>query len=539
MCAQRSSAPREGAIATALVTAGAVLAWLVVGLAVGESTSWPPAAVVALALGGGLLVGMITHSAASGGIHGWPRIVGRGVITAVMGVMIGELATLIALSGSIDHRLDERAVNNAASSPAVAQALDALNHARTERLDLDQSVDQARQHRDDALVVARCEYRPLPECPQTHITGIPGIGPETQTANALLTAAQQEFDTAIATREREKARIDARIAQDEQAFTQARQTATTNSERGLGLRWTTMNDLTLTDPQAHSGTLTLRLVLMTFFALLYLLPLILRLWQRQTTRDHRVAAHAKRERAELEAETAIAIKQAEVRQATEIMWAEQQLACARLAVEAQTVINLAYHRRQIAEALSTPADLTGPSLVTLEHSAEPADDDIYLPIAAQAEAASQAALPSPISSAERGEPHEGQPVSLSRSSPEVPDFTADPLGAATRWIRPLVPPFVTRALESTVQPLRAARQAFDEVEEITFMLRRTHKVTIDSQNQPEPHPVAPTACDEEADRARITSVRLAPDQPNQFSSDPAALAELRSLEEPRQLPPGN
>ncbi|MBY0441533.1 MAG: DUF4407 domain-containing protein [Mycobacteriaceae bacterium] len=544
MCAQQMSEPQselpEGAIRTVVVSVGAVLAWIVVSLAVGESASWPMAAVVAVALGAGLLVGMVTRSAASGAIHGWPRVVGRGMVTAAVGVLIGELATLIALSGSIEHRLDERAVKNAASIPAVAQALDALDHARSARIAQDESVDRARQHRDDALVVARCEYHPLPECPQTHITGVPGVGPETRTANALLTATQQELDTAIATRESAKAKADAEIAQDEQTLAAARQAAMMNSDHGLGARWIAMNDLTLTDPSATWGALTLRLTLISFFVLLYLLPLILRLWHSETTRDRRALAQAKRERAELEAETAIAIKRAEIRQATEIIWAEQQLAGARLAAAAQTVIDRAYHHRHIAEALQATAGLTDPTQAVPEVTVEPADDDMYLPIAAQAEAASRAALPAPerVSSADTLEPRGEHPAAPSRQIPEVVDLTADTLKAAARWIRPLVPPILTRALGSTVQPLRAARQAIEEVEEITFMLRRTHKVTMNSESQPEPQPFTTTVRDEQADRARIPSARVLSDQPDPFSTDPTALAELRSPHEPRQLPPG-
>ena len=58
-----------------------------------------------------------------------------------------------------------------------------------------------------------------------------------------------------------------------------------------------------------------------FFALLYLLPLILRVWRGETTHDRWSTARAERERAELDADTAIAIKRAEVRREAEIMWA--------------------------------------------------------------------------------------------------------------------------------------------------------------------------------------------------------------------------
>jgi hypothetical protein len=62
--------------------------------------------------------------------------------------------------------------------------------------------------------------------------------------------------------------------------------------------------------------------------------------------------------------------------------------------------------------------------------------------------------------------------------PSIPDATK----AAARWIRPLVPPFVARVIDNTTQPLRTARQVFEEVEEITFSLKRTRKVTVNSES---------------------------------------------------------
>jgi len=49
-----------------------------------------------------------------------------------------------------------------------------------------------------------------------------------------------------------------------------------------------------------------------------------------------------------------------------------------------------------------------------------------------------------------------------------------------------VPPFVARVIDTTTQPLRTARQVFEEVfeevEEITFSLKRTHRVTVNSES---------------------------------------------------------
>jgi hypothetical protein len=62
--------------------------------------------------------------------------------------------------------------------------------------------------------------------------------------------------------------------------------------------------------------------------------------------------------------------------------------------------------------------------------------------------------------------------------PSIPDATK----AAARWIRPLVPPFVARVIDNTTQPLRTARQVFEEVEEITFAFKRTRKVTVNAES---------------------------------------------------------
>ena len=144
--------------------------------------------------------------------------------------------------------------------------------------------------------------------------------------------------------------LDSEIAAREQALEQARATATKDVDHGLGSRWMAMNDHTFASP----GAMLLRLATIAFFALLTVLPLILKLWRGQTSQDRGAASRAEVERAELEADTAIAVKRAEVRAAVETLWAEQQLASARLAVEAQTEIDRQQQRRRVIEALDAP-----------------------------------------------------------------------------------------------------------------------------------------------------------------------------------------
>jgi hypothetical protein len=456
------------AVAGAVVLFGAALAWLVAGLAISESARWSVLAIVPLTLVFGLLVGAVTRSTASGPDRGWPGIAGRAAVAIAVGVVVGELAALVVFSGPIEHRLDERALRNSDLSPAVAQASASLEQTRDTRTALDNAVEQARLHQDQALVVARCEYNPTPACPQTRITGVPGAGPETRTANELLADAQHELDNALAARDRQAPGLDAKVFHAEQALTEARQSVVANAGRGLGARWVAMNDLTF----ASTGALALRLLTIAFFVLLYLLPLILRLWRGETTQDRHASARAERERAELDADTAIAVKRAEVRREAEILWAEHQLTQARLAIEAQTKIDREHQRRRVAEATEAPVRASA------QRTFEPVEEDMYLPIAAEAEAASRALAQLPAGAQDD---RIGTTENVERGTPLIPSIP-DATKAAARWIRPLVPPFVARVIDNTTQPLRTARQVFEEVEEITFSLKRTRKVTVNSES---------------------------------------------------------
>lgn len=454
-----------------VVILNAVLTWLVSTLAVVPAARWSVLAIVPLTLVFGLLVGAITRAIASGPAHGLPGVAGRGLVAVAIGLIVGELAALALFSGTIDRHLEQQAAVNADSGPAVVQASKNLTQVRDARAALDKAVGSARIQRDEALIVARCEYHPSPACPQTRITGVPGAGPETRTANQILADTQRELDTAVGARARRAPQLDAQISGDEQAVARARQAAIADAGHGLGVRWVAMGDLTI----ASAGALILRLLTITFFVLLSLLSLILRLWRGETTHDRHANARAERERAELAAETAIAVKRAEVRTAAETLWAEQQLAQARLAVEAQTEIDRAQLRQRVT------AELDGTA-----HVAEPvAAEDIYLPIAAEAEAASLAAtpLPDPEVNAVVNEtenlpaPVESRDIRATPAIPTIPDVTK----AAARWIRPLVPGFVARAIDTSTHPLRSARQVIEEFEEITFTLKRTRKLTVDTE----------------------------------------------------------
>jgi Domain of unknown function (DUF4407) len=535
------------ALAGVVVILNAALAWLVTTLAVLEATRWPVLAVLPFTLVFGVLIGAITRGIASGPTRGPLGIAARGLVAIAVGVVVGEAAALAVFSGSIDRQLALQAARSADSAPAVMQASTNLAQLSGKRVALDKAVDTARVHRDEALVVARCEYHPTPACPQTRITGVPGSGPETRTANELLADSQQELDTAIAARDRQAAELGPKISDGERALSQARQSVTADADHGLAARWLAMQDLTL----ASAGALMLRLLTIAFFTLLSLLPLILRLWRGETAHDRHAKAHAERERAELDAETAIAVKRAEVRAAAETMWAEQQLAQARLAVEAQTEIDRAQLRRQVSAALEGET-----------HVAEPMVEDIYLPIAAEAEAASLAAieLPDTAAKAEAAEETANLPATVelpdvpaTPSIPTIPDVTK----AAARWIRPLVPGFVARAIDTSTHPLRTARQVFEEVEEITFSFRRTHKVTFNTEEAAGPassggpatiaagdgdqsgaqHIATQPVASERLSTQHVEHLSLAQQESQRGLTAREGPREMHAADGPRQLPP--
>lgn len=436
------------AVVGAVVLLGAVLAWLVLALALTGSTQWPAAVVVALTSVFGLLVGAVSRAISSGPTR-WQGVLGRGVVGLALGLVVGELAAVVLFSGAVDRRLSEQALARADAAPAVVEASTELQRSRAARAQLDDAVTRAIGLRDEALVVARCEFKPSPTCPQTRITGVPGAGPENRTANDFLADTQRQLDAAVGERDRRAPALDAQIADGERAVAQARGSAVADVDGGLGARWAAMNDHTL----ASAGTVVLRALTVAFFVLLYLLPLILKLWRGETTLDRGAAARAERERAEMQADTAIAVKRAEVRAAVETMWAEQQLESAKLAIAAQNEIDREQQRRRVVEAIDAPVHVQA-ERVSEQVAELPAGGD-NLPARVDPAAVQQRSL--------------------------LPDVTK----AATRWIRPFVPPIVASAVETAVdtaaKPLRGVRQIFEEEEEIHFSLRRTHKVTVQSE----------------------------------------------------------
>ncbi len=445
---------------------------MVATLAIVQSTRWPVAVVIPFTLLVGVLVGSVSRAIAGGPASGWAGVAGRTTVAVAVGLIIGELAAVVLLAGSIDRRIDEQAARSAESVPPVAAASAALERTRLTRAGLDDAVAQARRVRDEALVVARCEFNPSPACPETRITGVPGTGPETRTAQDFLSDAQQQLDGALAARDQRAAGLDSRIVDDERALALARAGGIADADRGLGARWVAMNGLTSGEP----ASMLLRLLSIGFVVLLILLPLILKQWRGETAHDRRSAARAERERAELDADTAVALKRAEVRAAAEMMWAEQQLASARLAVEAQTEIDRERQRRRVLEELEAAVP------ARLQRAVEPAELATTSRSAAELPAgADDVAVQEPgnlPARQESGGAVEPSGRGVSPFVPKLPDITM----TAARLIRPFVPPIIASAIDTTTRPLRGTRQIVEEVEEIHFSLTRTRTVSVHSES---------------------------------------------------------
>ena len=410
----------------------AAIAAVVCALALSASTTWPAAAVLGGGIVAGALAGVVAH-AVSAGRSALPARLGVGV---AVGLVLGELATVVVSSGPVDAQLVRQA------APAIEAATASLEQARRARAGLDDEVVRAEQRRDDALVVARCEVNPAADCPQTRITGLPGSGPGARTADDFLRDADRALDTAVADRDGRAAALDAEVAVREQALAQARDAALSG---GLGARWQGMNAYTLD----HPGPLVLRALIAGFFVLLTILALLMKRWQGATTSE-----------AESAADTAIAVKRAQVRAQVDELWAEQELHSARMAVEAQNAIDAERQRRRVAKALA------------------PSEDTAALAPSEGTEALAPAALPA-ATGREPGvevQPHSGGGV------PILPDVTR----AAVRFIRPFVPPIVAGAIESATKPIR---QVFEETEEFHFTMRRTHRVTVESEGGEQPQQV--------------------------------------------------
>ncbi|WP_216892092.1 DUF4407 domain-containing protein [Nocardia alni] len=525
------------AICGAVVAAAAVQGhwpWFAVVLAL----------IIALALAGALARTLATAPLPSGRR---PRFgdapIARIAMAGLAGVVVAELATTVLLGGAVDRRLDDSARLDAESATPVVAARTTLDQARADRGALDHAIAQARSDIGQALIVARCEYHPGPQCPQNEITGVPGVGPETRTDNSMLDDAR----TRLAAAQARVQSLEDRVTRDQQALDSARATAVRTGDRGPGARWLAMNDYSWT----HPGALLLRLASIVIVVALALLPLLLRRWRGETAFDRGMSTRAAADRAENAADTAIAIKRAEVRAESEILRADGDLAAAHLAAHADTVIDRERQRHRIVASIgAVQIGVSAPqrrAIAEFEALAElPADpatrsqEEYVNPPASQPSTALTPASSRALEPAPRTEQPGGLELPLIGTVP----FT----DTAARWIRPLVPSFVTDAIDTATHPLRTVRHVLEETEEITFTLRRTRKITIDTTAPGGPDRSAHAVIDaEKFDAPGHSALGRGTDAPAYdlpATGERGALADRSGSPElkhrgTRQLPPGN
>ncbi|UGT40461.1 DUF4407 domain-containing protein [Nocardia yamanashiensis] len=495
-------------VSGAVVALFAVVSGTVTAIATGAA-DWPLIAVIGAALLVAVLMGAVARALATaatpardGNRRARAEFAGRIAVAVGAGLLIAELACTVLFGGSVNRVLDETAQRGVESAPVVTNARTALDQARGDKSSLEQQITKAQNDVDTALVIARCEYNPAGNCAQVPITNVPGRGPEERTANQML----DEARTRLSGLQGKVDGLDTNVKDKEKALATARADAYTAGDRGLGARWVAMNDYTT----GHFGPAVLRLGVALLLITLALLPLLLRRWRGETSFDREIEVRTETDRIDQATTAAIALKQAEVRVETEALRAEQQLTAAKLAAHADTAIDREQQRRRIIAAIGNfEIGIT-----------EPAQRAV-----AEFDRAAQHELPAGTSAGDRKEssvsqegivthtpnlPAQLAPGMLAPAQPGgalVPAVPVSPAPApankggglelpiigtvpftdtAARWIRPLVPSFVANAIDTATHPLRTVRQAFEEAEEITFTLRRTRKVTVDSQDSAAP-----------------------------------------------------
>lgn len=437
--ADTGPADRQGrsahAVTGTVVLLFAVTAGIAVALA-GRAAHWPTALVVIATIVAALLVCAIARAVLSappaGHASGRGRRFGRLAVAALTGAVIAETAGTVVFGGPIDRTLDDRARRDAASAASVVTAGTALDAATAARTALGRTIAQAHTDIGQALIVARCEYHPTPECPQTKITGIPGRGPETRTANAMLDAARRRMRAAVS-RVRP---LDEQVTARRAALERARTAAVHSEDRGVGARWTAMNDYTT----AHASALLLRLLILASTIALALVPALLR------ARRHEATPARHLDRTPERPLTRYSVTRADTDPAARTVDAEGD----REHTRAITTIDTA----EVPENTAAP-----------ENWALPPGPSTTTPTAARG------------TRTEHRETHGGL---------ELPFIGTVPFSdTAARWILPLVPEFVSSAVDRTVDTattqLRSWGRALAEAAEAgnsAFTRARAHPVTV-------------------------------------------------------------
>lgn len=443
------------------VLLNAVIAWgvamfAVVGLS--ELSLW---VALPVALVCGLLVGAFGRTLTTAVLEpGRTRVLGevtRAAVAVLIGIVVGELAALAIFTGPVNRQLNVEA-DTARASVSTSDRGRQLEQLRDDRARLDERVSASVARRDEAQIVARCEFNPGPECPSNRITGVPGRGQEASLAETALANAERDLAAARAERAAEGPQLDTSIARIDSELEVDRDTAEAlaRADNGLDARWRAMHTYTTENAVA----MLLRLGIVTLFVLLNLLPLLLRSWRGQTELDRRVAARRLRNRAEEEADTAIALKRAEVRATRELRLQEELL-------QAPLVEGTPVHRIERAP----DGDRRRVATVT------PKRELLGLPSGKEAPSGDNL----PVLASDRDLEQRGALDALPGPLPQMAKAFGD-------LVRPLVPAQVARLAEGAPKPLKTARTLLEEVEEFQFSLLRKRKVTITEEKSDDAEP---------------------------------------------------
>ena len=104
------------------VLLSATLAWLIAALAVADSTAAPATTVIAVTSVFALLAAAVGWAISARPTRSRAGFAGRAAVGVALGVVVGELAAVVLLSGTVDRSLHEQAALRAEAAPEVAQA---------------------------------------------------------------------------------------------------------------------------------------------------------------------------------------------------------------------------------------------------------------------------------------------------------------------------------------------------------------------------------------------------------------------------------
>lgn len=493
--AERSAYQSTGFV----VLLAALAAWGVATSAAVTAGGLRVPAAAALTLLVGLLVGALGRVFATApGRRG--TLVALGLVAVLVGVVLGELAALAIFTGPVSRQLNGQA-DRAATAVASGERAGQLARLRAERVALDERVGKAGARRDAALLVARCELRPASGCPAQLITGEPGRGPEADQARTELAGADTDLAAARTERDRRVPGLDGAIAASAERVDRDRDAAEelARADTGLVARWEAMNSYTTGTPVA----LIPRVGAVIAMVLLMVAPLLLRLWRGQTDQERLVSARRMRRWAEEDADTAIAVRRAQVRAELELRRQEKLLTDDedRPALSGRTTA-------EVTEA--------APVVTALPERA-------VLPAGGGPETAVAV-------------PQRGRPLDLLPGPLPV-------IGRAVSGIaRVFVPAPIARFVDGT-RPVRAVRAMMEDVEEFQLTMVRKRKVTVTEEHYED----APDSVQPDEPRRSMLLTRVlrdfgsrGPELPGERAGE-LAIGAVGASQEPgaRELPAGD